>query len=105
MISLPVQTAVWPLRAVGTLMVLVAIQLSVVGLYLPPLPSTVAPHTNISLPVQVAVWLARALGALAVLVGIQVSVPGSYLAPVLNSPTSLLCPPQMIISVPVEIAV
>jgi hypothetical protein len=35
-ISLPVQTAVWSVRAVGTLVVPVAIQLSVSGLYLPP---------------------------------------------------------------------
>ena len=35
-ISLPVHTAVCPPRAVGALVVLVAVQLSVLGLYLPP---------------------------------------------------------------------
>ncbi len=35
-ISLPVQTAVWPLRAAGALVMLVAAQVSVEGLYLPP---------------------------------------------------------------------
>jgi hypothetical protein len=35
-ISLPVQTAVWESRAVGALVVVVAVQLSVIGLYLPP---------------------------------------------------------------------
>src|SRR5437667_12755568 len=35
-ISLPVQTAVWLDRAEGALVVLVAVQLSVLGLYLPP---------------------------------------------------------------------
>src|SRR4029079_9801028 len=35
-ISLPVQTAVCPVRAVGALVVLVSIQLSVLGLYLTP---------------------------------------------------------------------
>jgi len=36
-IWLPVHTAVWPLRASGALVVLVAVQLSVLGLYRPPL--------------------------------------------------------------------
>ena len=35
-ISLPVQTAVCPVRAWGALVVLAATQLSVLGLYLPP---------------------------------------------------------------------
>jgi hypothetical protein len=35
-ISLPVQTAVCRARAEGALVVLVAVQLSVLGLYLPP---------------------------------------------------------------------
>ena len=35
-ISLPVQTAVWLSRPVGALVVLVSIQVSVLGLYLPP---------------------------------------------------------------------
>jgi hypothetical protein len=59
-ISLPVHTAVWFARTSGTLVVLVAVQLSVAGLYLPPVfkrsscPST-PPQTIISLPVQTAV--------------------------------------------------
>ena len=36
-ISRPVHTAVWPNRGAGALAVLVAVQLSVLGLYLPPL--------------------------------------------------------------------
>ena len=35
-ISLPLQTAVWPDLAIGALAVLVVTQLSVAGLYLPP---------------------------------------------------------------------
>ena len=35
-ISLPVHTAVWEKRAAGALVVLVAVQLLVPGLYLPP---------------------------------------------------------------------
>ena len=59
-ISLPVQTAVWNVRAAGALVVLVAVQLSVLGLYLPPvfeivLPYPAPPQTIISLPVQTAV--------------------------------------------------
>src|SRR5262245_34642418 len=59
-ISLPVQTAVCSYRTVGALVVLVAVQLSVLGLYLPPVlkggaPKTIPPQTIISLPVQTAV--------------------------------------------------
>jgi len=35
-ISLPVQTALWAYRASGTLLMLVAVQLFVLGLYFPP---------------------------------------------------------------------
>ena len=55
-ISLPVQTAVCLSRGAGAVVVLVAIQLSVLGLYLPPvfkkplLPSP--PQTIISLPAK-----------------------------------------------------
>ena len=70
-------------------MVLVDVQLSVVGLYLPPvlkfLPkSCVPPQTIISLPVQTAVCQARPEGALVVLVRTQLSVLGLYLPPVLK---------------------
>ncbi len=81
---------------------LVAVQLSVIGLYLPPvfkaLKPSDPPQTIISLPVQIAVWPARAEGALVVLVALQVFVLGLYLPPVL----SLAIPPQTIISLPVH---
>ena len=58
-ISLPVHTAVWKYRALGALVLLVTIQVSVAGLYLPPLFKSalpaLPPHTIISLPVQIAV--------------------------------------------------
>ena len=57
-ISLPVHTAVGPRRAVGALVVLVAVQLSVLGLYLPPVFNQLSappPQTTIWLPVQTAV--------------------------------------------------
>lgn len=49
-ISSPVQTAVWSNRPSGVLVVLVATQLFVVGLYLPPLLKSVGhpPQTIIS---------------------------------------------------------
>src|SRR5581483_8118458 len=97
-------------RASGALVVLVAVQLSVLGLYLPPLFVTrgklsVCPaQTIISVPVQTAVWTYLASGALIVLVGVQLSVAASYRPPVLTKPASLK-PPHTIISTPVEIAV
>jgi hypothetical protein len=59
-ISLPVHTAVCETRAAGALVVLVAVQLSVLGLYLPPVfksifMSPLPPQTIISLPVHTAV--------------------------------------------------
>ena len=90
-ISLPVQIAGRYVRPAGTLAMLVAVQVSVPGLYLPPvfnkywlpLPSTkYPPHPTISPPVQMAVWLNRPSGTLLVLVAVQVSVPGLYLPPV-----------------------
>jgi hypothetical protein len=74
-------------RAVEALAVLVASQLSVTGLYLPPvlkMKKTPPPHTIISLPVQTAECSPRAFGALVVLVAVQLSVPGLYLPPVLK---------------------
>ena len=71
-------------------MVLVAVQLSVPGLYLPPVfsisrPTSVSPpQTIISVPVQTAVAPSRAEGALVVLVAVQLSVLGLYLPPVLK---------------------
>jgi hypothetical protein len=57
-ISLPVHTAVCCSRAEGALPVLVAVQLSVLGLYLPPVFRSAGvisppPQTIISLPVQI----------------------------------------------------
>ena len=58
-ISLPVQTAVCCVRAAGALVVLVAVQLSVPGSYLPPVfkagATAYPPQTIISLPVHTAV--------------------------------------------------
>src|SRR4029453_11378268 len=63
-ISLPLHTAVGPIRAEGALVMLVAIQLLVTGSYLPPVlsgsPLTKPPQTIISLPVQTAVGPNRA---------------------------------------------
>ena len=61
---------------------LVAVQLSVMGLYFPPLLP--APKMIISLPVQTAVCTDCAAGALVVLVAVQLSVLGLYLPPVLK---------------------
>jgi hypothetical protein len=63
---------------VGALLVLVAAQLSVLGLYRPPVfkplvPPLYPPQTIISLPVHTAVCWYRAAGALLVLVGVHVS--------------------------------
>jgi len=69
------------------LVVLVAAQSSVIGLYL--LPVFITPNSNeyppqtiISVPVQTAVWALRAEGAVAV--GVQLSVLGLYFPPVFN---------------------
>ena len=81
-------------------MVLVAVQWSVLGSYLPPVlkPEPVLPpQTIISLPVHTAVCPSRLSGALPV--AVQLSVLGLYLPPV------RLPPPQTIISVPVQTAV
>jgi hypothetical protein len=86
-------------------MVLVRVQLSVVGLYCPPLLKTpqqlYPPHTIISLPVHTADWCALASGAFAVLVAVQLSVMGLYLPPLFR----IGSPAQIIISMPVQTAV
>jgi hypothetical protein len=71
------------------LVVLVAAQLSVLGLYLPPVLKNVGkaadpPQTIISPPVHTAVWSTRPVGALVVLVAVQLSVLGLYRPPVLK---------------------
>ena len=90
-------------------MVLVAVQVFVLGLYLPPVFKTplvpIPPQTIISLPVQTAVWTHRASGALVVLVAVQLSVLGLYLPPVFKGLRMSSSPPQTIISLPVQTAV
>ena len=58
-IALPVQIAVWFCRMEGALVVVVAAHVSVVGLYLAPVFTTLnksfPPQTIISLPVQTIV--------------------------------------------------
>src|SRR5437773_2181501 len=99
MISLSVQTAVWSDLPSGALLVLIAVQLSMVGLYRPPVfkyGPAYPPQTIISLPVQTAVNSCRPAGALVVLVAVQLSVPGLYLPPVFRRLLPLY-PPQTII--------
>jgi hypothetical protein len=107
-ISLPVQTALWWARVKGALSVVIPVQLSVIGLYLPPsfkFKISSAPQTIISVPVQTALWRSRGDGALTRDVDTQLSVLGSYLPPVLNWPLVKLNPPQTIISLPVHTTV
>jgi hypothetical protein len=88
--------------------VLVAVQLSVAGSYLPPLfravEATAPPQTIISLPVHTAVWKSRTSGAFVVLVAVQLSVFGSYLPPVFKIWLPSY-PPQTTISLSVHTAV
>ena len=106
-ISLSVQIVVCEARASAALVVLVAVQLSVIGLYLAPVFRKVLfspPQTIISLPVHTAVWATRRSGTFVLLVAVQVSVTGLYLPPVFRL---LLAsdPPQTIISLSVHTAV
>src|SRR5207249_375927 len=106
--SLPVQIVVCEARAEGTLVVvLVAVQLSMLALYLPPVFKSVLlptpPQTIISLPVHTAVWALRPSGTFVLPVAVQLSMMGLYLLPVF-SPLNP-CPPQTIISLPVHTAV
>ena len=80
-ISVPVHTAVWESRGSGALVVLVATQLLVAGVYLPPVLKSlnipaVPPQTIIWLPVQTALCPARGSGALVVVVAVHESVLG-----------------------------
>src|SRR5207244_9694843 len=76
-ISVPVQSAVCKKRVSGALLVVALVQLSVLGLYLPPVlkrPLLLSPpQTIISLPVHTAVCQRRPSGALVRLVGVHVS--------------------------------
>jgi hypothetical protein len=108
-ISLLVQTDVGKPRADGALVVLVAVQLSVPGLYFPSsfkaMPPKNPPQTIISLPDQTAVCSYRPWRALVVLVAVQLSVLGLYLAPVFKRVKPPGSPPHTIISLPVQTAV
>src|SRR5437588_12980246 len=96
-------------RGAGALVVLVAVQVLVLGLYLPPvlkaLPPSHPPQIIISLPLQIAVCAFRAFGALVVLVAVQLSAPGLYLPPVFKWFNSSPIPLQIITSLPVHTAV
>ena len=84
-----------------------AVQVFVLGLYLPPVfpsPFTSPPQTIISLLVQTAVCAVRPGGAFVVVVAIQLSLAGLYLPPVMKMLLPAF-PPQMIISLPVQTAV
>ena len=85
---------------------LVTTQLSVPGVYRPPLLSPfVPPQTIISLPVHTTVCRDRADGTFApVLVVTQLLVPGVYRPPLFRSVGVSSLPPQTIISLPVHTA-
>jgi hypothetical protein len=91
--------------------VLVAVQLSVLGLYLAPVSKSIAGQQKtpaqmiISLPVHTAVCESRADGALTALIVAQLSPVGLYLPPVLQSLNVESTPPHTIISLPVHTAV
>jgi hypothetical protein len=107
-ILVPVQTAVWSVRADGALAAAMLVQVSVVGLYraasvrgVPPLSP---PQISISEPVQTAVWNRRLVGAPFVDIDDQVSEIGLYRAPLLRE-TEPSYPPQTIICSPVHMDV
>lgn len=87
-ISLPLQMAVCKIRAAGALLVVVAVQLFVSGLNVPPVlksaPLLRPAHTIMSPPVQAAVCDPRMAGALVVAVPVQLSVLGLYTPPLLK---------------------
>jgi hypothetical protein len=88
-ISSPVQIAAEERLGNGASVTFVTVQLSVLGLYLPPvfkspLVSLYPPQTIISLPLQTVSWPIRPAAALVVLVDVQLSVTGLYLPPVLR---------------------
>jgi len=72
----------------GASIMLVAVQASVPGSYLPPvfrkLLPLYPPHTIISLRVQTAVNWLRGGGVLVVLIAVQLFVAGLYVPPVLR---------------------
>src|SRR5262249_58193600 len=86
----------------GAAVVLVAVQLSVPGLSLPPVFKGLGPinppQTTISVPVQTAVCSYRPAGTLVVLVAVQLSIVGLYRPPVFKYTRTY--PPHTIISLP-----
>jgi hypothetical protein len=76
-IRLPVHTAVWSVLALGAPEVEVRAQVSVIGLYRPPVFPGAPPHTTSALPVHTPVGALLAGGALEVEVAVQLSVIGS----------------------------
>ena len=67
-----------------------------------PLLRRQPPNTIMRVPVHTAECSDRADGAFVIEVGVQWSATGSYRAPVLVG-VKMLSPPQMIISVPVQV--
>jgi hypothetical protein len=113
-IFVPVQTAVCNSRGVGAPRpVEVADQESVEGSYRPPVPNggptnppVFPPQMIMRVPVQTAVCPTRASGVPSPDdVEFHESLTGSYREPVATATESADSPPQMIISVPVQIAV
>ena len=89
---------------------LVAAQLSVPGLYLPPVfkrygAIILRPRQSFHCRSRLLCDLTRASGALVVLVAVQLLVLGLYLPPVLKNVGNAADPPQTIISLPVHTAV
>lgn len=86
-------------------MMFVGAQLSVSGLYLPPVfREMAAPQIIISVPVHTAVCSDLASGAFVRVVAVQLFVAGLYLPPVFKFPRILSNPPQMIIWLPLQTA-
>src|SRR4029077_971662 len=93
-ISVPVHTAVYPARALGTFApVDVASHAFVDGLYRPPVVLKFPPQTIISVPVHTAVCPSRAVGTSApVEVVVHAFVDGLSRPPVFVSPVAVLPP-------------
>ena len=83
-------------RAEGALVVLVAVQLSVLGSYLPPVFKVAiaisTPDDHFTAGPDCRVIRSRAVGALVVLVAVQLSVLGLYLPPVFKAQLANLHP-------------
>ena len=92
----------------GAFVVLVAVQLFVPGLYLPPvfkqLRRLSAPDNHFTAGPDCRV-IRSGIGAFVVLVAVQLSVLGLYLPPVFKIAAVESHPPQTIISLPVHTAV